>query len=607
MAYGLALILGCAARVVAPAPPAAPVEPAPTATPARARYQYLVARLALAEGDPAAAAAALETARLHDPGSPWLWLALAEVARVERRDPLLERARVAEAVRLGPDVPEAWTAMGDVSARLGDRAAATDAWRKATTLGGGSAAWAPLVRSELDAGDPDAAASIAAWSAMPEADPGWLRERGRARLQVGDLGGAVDDLAEALRATPDDARLVEEFVAAVTGSRRYRKGLETLGLLSRLRLSDADLLLRTVHLAQRAEDPVRARDALVSLDRVLGGHDAQVKLWIAEAATTLRDAPTAFAALDAAARCDPPAEDLSVHRARALRAFGRPREALAQLQVPEAGPNRVEAQALRVRLLVEVGHAAEGRAEAEAALAARPDDYALLGALVAACAALDDRAAMLDAVDHMAGLGPEARARTRARSLAGVGDVDGALEALRATPMAEAETWILGGTLLRDARRLPESVSWMERATDHFPGDARVRATLGLVLGASGAGSDALVAMREALALDPSDPDAARVYAGVLARPGTSPERLTQAEGFVDAALEVHPADVGLLVALGDVQAALGRPAVAAATWEQARRYAPTDPALARKLAAAWTELGRVADAERLLRGLERR
>lgn len=610
MAYGFALILGCAARVYAPAELAPtglpPAEPA--ATPARARYQYLVAQLALAQGDTAAANAALETARLHDRDSPWLWLALAELARAQGAQPLVERARVAEAVRLGPELSETWTALGEVSARLGDRAAAEAAWRRATELGAGSSAWDPLIRSELEAGDTSAATtSVAAWSALPETDRGWLRERGRARLQVGDLAGAVDDLAEALRDTPDDARLVDEFVAAVTGSRRYRKGLETLGLLTRLRLSDTDLLLRTVHLAQRAEDPVRARDALVSLDRLLGGRDAQIKLWIAEAATTLRDGPAAFAALDAAAECQPPAQDLSLHRAKALRAFGRPREALAQLRVPDSGPNRVDAQALRVRLLVEVGRAADARAEAEAALSARPDDYALLGALVAACAALDDRAAMLDAVDHMAGLGPEARARTRARSLAGVGDLDGALEALRATPMTEAETWILGGSLLRDAGRLPESVSWMERATDRFPTDARVRSSLGLALGAAGAGSDALIAMREALSLDPTEPDAARVYARVLARPGTPTDRLTQADGFVRAALEGHPADPGLLVALGDVQATLGRPAVAAAVWEEARRYAPADVELTRKLAAVWNELGRTADADRLLRGLERR
>ena len=112
--------------------------------------------------------------------------------------------------------------------------------------------------------------------------------------------------------------------------------------------------------------------------------------------------------------------------------------------------------------------------------------------------------------------------------------------------------------------------------------------------------------MREALALDASEPAAARYYSGVVAGPGVPPERLVQARGFLLAALERKPAEAGLLGALAAVEMNLGNPAAAAQTLEEARRYAPGDIALARRLAAAWTEVGRLEDAGRLLRGLDR-
>lgn len=600
MAIGPLLILGCATgvlhRVEAPPLPASAESASTTAS--RARYHYVLAELALARGDAPGAEAALNTALLHDRDSPWLWLALGEVARASGRDPLLERARVLEATRLAPRLSAAWVALGHAEARLGNGDAAAAAWRTAVELGAGSPALGPLALLLLARKDPTAGAAIEAWSAVPEEGPATLRERGHACLQAGDLGRAVDDLGRALLDDANDARLLDEFIGAVTGSGRLRAGLLLLDELQRIAPANQDLLLRAFHLATRAGDPVRAREALLNLDAASGGTDAQVKVWLAEAWSAAGDHDRALATFESAAMGVLP--DAAFHRARLLRASGRPASALLALQIPVAGANRVDAQALQVRLLIETGKPGEARAVAEASLRSRPDDYVLLGALVAACAAEMDREGMLAAVDRMAGLDDEARARTRARSLAGIGDLDGALLALRSSGLDHMDTWILGGALLGQAGRRPEAVVWMQRAVDRFPRAANLRAALGMTLSADGQDAEALIAMREALELDEGEPEAARYYSGVVVAPEASSDRLAQARGYLLAALERRPADTGLLDGLARVEMDLGHPARAAALWEEARRQSPSDETLALRLAAAWEEVGRSEDARRL-------
>ncbi|MFN7147052.1 MAG: tetratricopeptide repeat protein, partial [Myxococcota bacterium] len=433
--------------------------------PARARYQYLVGRLAIEDGDWAEAESALRTALLHDPQSPWIWLALADVSAGEGEE-AEERRRVLEAVKLGPDVAEAWTRLGRVAERAGDVRAALEAYREAVDVGAGTDAWLPLCRLLLQRQDPLAPSTVRAWGQKPLTEPGALRERGYMRLQVGDLPGAVADLGEVLVHAPGDARLLDEYLTAVTGSGLYRQGLARLAMLHRVVPRDTDVLLRTWHLASQARDHVRALEALTALDALLGGREAQVKLWLAETHSALGNHDEARAAVVAGASATPPLADASYHRARILRAAGRSAEALRVLVVPDSGANRPDAIALQGRLLVEVGRAAEGRAVVEAALRALPDDYVLLGALVSVCGATGDREGMLAAVDRMAMLDSEARARTRARSLAGLGDLEGALTALRATGPAQPESWIVGGTLLREAGRAPEAVDWLAKGVD---------------------------------------------------------------------------------------------------------------------------------------------
>ncbi|MFZ5482057.1 MAG: tetratricopeptide repeat protein [Myxococcota bacterium] len=595
-----ALLTGCASALSTVRPPPAPVATADDAghVPARARYHYLVARVAIAEGDWEEAEQALQTALLHDPGSPWILLALAEVAQ-GAGETSVERDRLREAVRVAPGLPVAWSRLADAELRSGDARAAVAALREAVDIGAGDDAWATLCRLLVQRDEPDAAGMVRKWSARPLADGELFRERGRLRLQIGDVAGAAVDLGEALPHSPHDARLLDEYLTAVTGSGLYRQGLARLDTVQRIAPGDTDVLLRTYHLAAQAQDPVRAADALLKLDAALGGEDAQVKLWLADARSQLGQHDVALAALDDAGRCDPPLSDLAYHRARLLRAAGRPAEALKALRVPEAGANRGDALALRVKLLVDLGRAGEARREAEAGLAQLPDDYALLGALVTACAAQSDRAGMLAAVDRMAMLDDEARARTRARSLAGMGDVENALLALRATPMKDPESWVLGATLLRDAGRAGEAVGWLERAVDRFPKDAGLRAELGMALDAAGSAEAALVAMREALRLDPGEGRAARYYARAVRQAGDG-DRLKQVRGWLLAALERNPADADLLDSLGQIELAMHEPLRAVDAWEEALRYRPGDPDLLRELAAAYREVGRSEQAEAL-------
>lgn len=595
------LLAGCggsALRAVTPPPlpPPAPIEDA-VRVPARARYHYLVGRLAQAEGRWAEAEEALQTALLHDPNSPWVWLALAEVAG-GAGEPELERSRAREAVQLGPELADTWARHGEVELRNGDVDAGLAALATAVDRGAGDVTWALWCRT-LAGRDADAArVAVARWSERDLADPTLLRERGRLRLQTGDLAGATGDLGEALAHAPTDARLLDEFLTAVTGSGLYRQGLTRLESLRRLAPGNTDILLRAWHLAARAGDPVRAEAALLALDAATAGRDPQVKLWLADVRSQLGRHEEALATLERAARGDPPPPDLPYHRARLLRAAGRLGPALRALQVPESGAVRGDALALRVRLLAEVGRVDDARREAEAAAALLPDDYAVGGALVAACAAQGDRGAMLAAVDRMAMLDDEARARTRARHLAGMRDVDGAIAALEATPMADVDSWTLGGALLREAGRSNEAVAWLDRAVDRFPRDAALRAELGVALDAAGSPELALVAMREALKLDATEARAARYWADALDDEAPV-DRRRQARAWLVAALERHPADATLLDALAEVELGLDAPLRAVDAWEEAVRYAPGDPALSRKLAAAYRAVGRseLADA----------
>ena len=83
MLVPLALLLGCGGVLRQVAPPPPPIAAGAPIVPARARYQYLVGRLALEEGDWEGAERALRTALLHDPRSPWIWLSLADAAAGE--------------------------------------------------------------------------------------------------------------------------------------------------------------------------------------------------------------------------------------------------------------------------------------------------------------------------------------------------------------------------------------------------------------------------------------------------------------------------------------------------------------------------------------------
>jgi len=597
-AWLVATLLGCGSALSRIAPPPLPAQSVATASasvPARARYQVLVGRLAVEAEDWPAAETAFRTALLHDAGSPWIWLALADVAAGEGAD-AEERRRVEEAVRLGPTLPATWTRLGVVAERAGDTTTAIQAYRAAVDQGASTDALLPLCRLLLEREDPAAGDTIRLWSALPLAEPGALRERGHMRLQVGDAEGAVEDLGGALLHAAADARLLDEYLTAVTGSGLYRQGLARLELLHRVAPRDTDVLLRTYHLAASARDQVRAAAALEALDGLLGGRDAQVKLWLADAYSALGRHAEARAAIEAGVACQPPLADAPYHRARVLRAAGRSAEALQGLQIPAAGANRADAFALEARLLLDLGRAAEARARLGRALQALPDDYVLLGALVSVGAAENDREATLAAVDRMAMLDPEARARTRARSLDGLGDIEAALAALRAAGLTQPETWIVGGALLREAGRAEEAVAWLTRGVDAYPRSAALRAELGLAQAAASQAEGALLAMREAIRLDPTEARAVRWYARTVDLSGPT-DRLGQVRGWILAALERQPADAELLAALGRVEYALDQPLRAVEAWEEACRYAPADPVLLASLAEAYRAVGRDAQA----------
>jgi len=304
---------------------------------------------------------------------------------------------------------------------------------------------------------------------------------------------------------------------------------------------------------------VRALQALQALDR--GPPDAVVKLGVARWTARLGDLPGAERALAAARACDPPLLDAPFEEARLL-ADAEPARALAVLRVPAVGPSHVAAESLRVQLLLRLGRVAEARDTADRALAELPSEYALLGARVSVAVTEGDRAAALAGVDRMRTLPEEARVRQRARVLEQLGDVDGAMAALVAGPCVQPETWALGGEILTRAGR--PAVEWLSDGAARAP-SAAVLAGLARASSAAGRSEEARAAWGRAVALDPTNVEAAL------------------GGGGLEVALDRHPGETRLLRAVWEAARARGawaEAARAAAVWGRYERGAAPQEAL---------------------------
>jgi len=120
----------------------------------------------------------------------------------------------------------------------------------------------------------------------------------------------------------------------------------------------------------------------------------------------------------------------------------------------------------------------------------------------------------------------------------------------------------------------PDEVKAMESLAARQPGDAGVRVELGNLFMEAERWSEAIRWYREALALDPSLPDATLDLGTCLVNSGQPGEALAQFEAVLKAA----PGHRNALYNRGIALLQLGRPAEAVAAWEDLLKRYPDDP-----------------------------
>ena len=135
-----------------------------------------------------------------------------------------------------------------------------------------------------------------------------------------------------------------------------------------------------------------------------------------------------------------------------------------------------------------------------------------------------------------------------------------------------------------------EAVSVLTEALKAHPRDEDLLYALGAVLERSGATPQALARMREILEVNPQNAAALNFIGYTLAEHG---EQLDEAERLVRRALAIHPDSGAYLDSLGWVQFRRGDAARAASTLERAAELEPDEPAILEHLGDAYGGVSR--------------
>lgn len=224
------LWIGCnpVRRIPAPDAPPVPLIPAPMA-----QAHYLRGQLALLRGDLVESIDSLQMARVFDPKSGSIPIAMGKVHLVGGD---IDKARSVweEAVRVAPDSAEAWVNLARADRLTGDLSAAAKHYRAAIAAHYGWAAHAGLIDVLERAADvPGAKIALARWVESGSTDPVALAERGQRRLRLGDAEGARQDLAVTAAARPEEMAVMVRWVEATRASGRYGSTLDQLWQMHR--------------------------------------------------------------------------------------------------------------------------------------------------------------------------------------------------------------------------------------------------------------------------------------------------------------------------------------------------------------------------------------
>ncbi|MEC8191108.1 MAG: tetratricopeptide repeat protein [Myxococcota bacterium] len=210
------LAAGCTSVHRIPAPEPAP----PAGAPTHALSMYMRGMVMVASGDLDSARTMLRQARVYDPDSSAILLAL---AKVETTAGDIDAARhvykhAASALKTNPD---AWLEWGRLELAFGDPNVGRDALRTAERLGDPWQARARLIADALHRGVPPEGLDL--WSGRTVTDPTERRVRAELRVKAGDALGGVEDYLELIAMRGADHRAVEPLVQAAVN----RGGLVT--------------------------------------------------------------------------------------------------------------------------------------------------------------------------------------------------------------------------------------------------------------------------------------------------------------------------------------------------------------------------------------------
>ena len=174
----------------------------------------------------------------------------------------------------------------------------------------------------------------------------------------------------------------------------------------------------------------------------------------------------------------------------------------------------------------------------------------------------------------------------------------GGLESMDA-PAAEYYRIVDGASALMTRKKFEEAAAEWRRALELQPGEASAHYNLGLCLFQSGRTPEAIEHYARALEISPEYPEAHNNLGGAL----TSVGRLDEAILHFQEAVRLDPARASAQINLGTLLSRKGRFAEAIPPLESALRI-PTgkEPAILDLLAAAYSGVGRFADAARAVR-----
>jgi tetratricopeptide (TPR) repeat protein len=551
---------------------------------------FLRARLLHDRGEHRAALDELRLARVTDPGSPALTVAIAEEwARLG--EPARAEAELKPLVAREPEHPGAQLLLGRVLLEQRKHARAQLHLRRACALRPEDpAAWLARVQLHVELGQYDQAALAAeGLAAARDGETVALRRLGAFLADQGLPARAEPLLQRAVQLAPADSRGWLELARFYGGTGRpelareaYAEAFardpsepESLVAAARQSLEDGDgeqarHLFGEALARERSPEPwARAAAELLAarqhalaaslLDeaRELGISEPRIAYYAGLVYERLREHARAEARYAEVPASSPIWGEAAARRAGCLSRQGRHAEALATLR-PLEGQLSAPAWAMAyARALERAGDVAQARARLERALLASPavSLHAALGGLLLRAGQHASAVEVLERGTRefpaAAGLqvqlaSARARAGDPARGRAG-------LERWLAAHPDSAQGWAALGRLSAEAGgNLVEAEGWGRRAVELAPAEAGPRAALACVLVHRGEITSALALLAEASAADPDEPSVQEHLGDALLVAGKTAEA---ANAFRKALLLLEDAsDDGDAARLGLVQ-----------------------------------------------------